>query len=484
MGLQWDDDNLFESIETVYKGDGVIQDGSCLDRLAGESDAWYEQRKQRSQSNNYMQNLVQNRYMSIFAAPIHRDREATDELKNFFNTFDLSVDNTGTSRDLFMRQGAETTSLMGRAFLFMNNYAESEINSLNRLQQREQRVMPFGKWVSPRNIDPTSIKTDNFGRMVEIGYFYYMEAAEYGLIKMADLYTKTGIETITMIAKTKGEIVEFDTIKEALASEDRLTVLDKSVSYNYWDMYKEIPVKTVKYTDNLSAGEILTTPNTLAIAKICYCLFVRQSETEMTLAKNNMSMLTLPLAQGDKPEKVDTANDTYLRCSTEGNVPFFLAPDITPVTISQQLTKEDIENMFRQEGANYATGTMAQSGLSKEMDNQQNNTKLSFLAMEMKKADEWLDLWFARFMNLETSYTSTDAMYKLDYNAIDIENQIKLLGTLLDVGGDEIDEVRKEVLSKLSDEAFKKTDPSIIKKIKDAILNSVRKPEVDFNTIE
>ncbi|MCP4991715.1 MAG: hypothetical protein GY928_38330, partial [Colwellia sp.] len=99
MGLKWDDDNLYESIETVYKGNGVIQDGSCLDRLAGESDAWYEQRKQRSQSNNYMQNLVQNRYMSIFAAPIHRDREATDELKNFFNTFDLSVDNTGTSRD-------------------------------------------------------------------------------------------------------------------------------------------------------------------------------------------------------------------------------------------------------------------------------------------------------------------------------------------------------------------------------------------------
>ncbi|MCP4985136.1 MAG: hypothetical protein GY928_03410, partial [Colwellia sp.] len=273
-------------------------------------------------------------------------------------------------------------------------------------------------------------------------------------------------------------------IKEALASEDRLTVLDKSVSYNYWDMYKEIPVKTVKYTDNLSAGEILTTPNTLAIAKICYCLFVRQSETEMTLAKNNMSMLTLPLAQGDSPEKVDTANDTYLRCSIEGNVPFFLAPDITPVTISKELTKDDIENMFRQEGMNYATGTTAQSGLSKEMDNQQNNTKLSFLAMEMKKADEWLDLWFARFMALDTSYTSTDAMYKLDYNAIDIENQVKLLGTLLEVGGDEIEEVRKEVLNKLSEVAFKKTDPTLLGNIKKAILNWMPAKEVDFNTIE
>jgi len=484
MGLNWDDNNLYTSIETVYKGDGAIQNGDCLERLADESDSWLQQRKQRSQSNNYMQMIVQNRYMQIFTAPIYREREATPEVKSYLEVFDKSVDNMGTERDLFMRQGAEITALMGRGFLFMNNYPEEQINTLNRQQQKEQRVLPYAKWVSPKNIDSKSIKKDAFGRLVEIGYFYYAEAPELGLIKVADLYTKTGIETYTLVKKDGDEIIEYDSIKEALEDEERLTDLDKSVIYNYWELYKEIPVRVVKYTDNLSGNETLTTPNTLSIAKTCYCIYVRQSETEMTLSKNNMAILVLPMSAGEKPEKVDTANDTYLRCSPEGNTPYFLAPDLTAVDVSKGLTKEDVENMFKQEGMNYATGTTAQSGLSKEMDNQQNNTKLSFLALELKKADEWLDLWFTRFMLLETSYTSTDAMYKLDYNAIDVENQVKLLGTLLDVGGDEIDEVRKEVVSKLSEVAFKKTDPSIFKTIKQAILNWIPAGEVNLNNVE
>jgi len=247
-----------------------------------------------------------------------------------------------------------------------------------------------------------------------------------------------------------------------------------------YEKYGEIPVRIVKYTDNLSGNEILTTPNTLNIAKACFSMYVRQSETEMTLAKNNLALLCYPAKNGGN---LDITNDNVLFFdSSSSHSPFFLAPDLKAVEVSYNMTEKDIESIFRQEGRNYASGTVSASGLSKEMDNVEVNNQLSFLSQEIKNADEWIDLWFARWLEKDSDYKGTDAKYTIDYSKKDIEKHLKLLGALMDLGGDQIEPIVKAVLEDIAEDVFE-GKKGTLETIKDALSSWIPNKEIDLNKV-
>ena len=474
MAISWTDNDIYSSIKEVYKGDGSIQTGSCLEPLAGESPAWFKQRKLRAQQNNYLQTIVHSRYMPIFTSPIQQVRKCSTQLGRYYEVLDVSVDNAGTERDLFMRNGAEITALLNRAFIVSDNYPLSDIEQYNTEEQLKKRVMPFFNWVQPDAVAVEYTETDVFGSLTQFAYYFYLKSINYGMdFKVMKVYSTEGIEIKTMMWIGKDGKPTDEEGEEA----ERIKEFDSFMPNDMYEKYGELPVRMVKYTDNLNSNDILTTPNTLSIAKTCYCIYVRQSETEMTLAKNNLALLVMP---GDDVEKVDTGNDTVLLCSPDGNVPFYLAPDLQAIDKSYMMTEKDIENMYRQEGQHYATGTASQSGLSKEMDNIIVNNQLSFLSQELKFADEWIDLWFARWLGKEKELQSTTALYPLSFNKRDIAQHLETLGALLDVGGNEIDEVKKIVLQDIAEEAFKGKKP-VLDAIKEVINKWIPSKEVDFN---
>jgi hypothetical protein len=462
----------------VYKGDGDIQTGECFEKLANESPTWFKQRKERAQQNNYLQAIVHSRYMPIYSKPINRDRKCSAELEKSFEVLDMSVDNGGTERDLFMRQGAEITSLLNRAFIVSDNYPIDVIGQFNTQEQLEKRIMPFFEWVEPDAVEEDYIETNVFGALTQFAYYFYIKSADYLVdFKVMKIYNKEGISLKTMMWLDK----EGNPTETPGDDADRIKEFDKTMTNEMYLKYGELPVRTVKYTDNLAGNEILTTPNTLNIAKACYSIFIRQGETEMTLAKNNLALLVYP-AEGET-EGIDVSNDNVLFCPTQGNTPFYLAPDLKAIEVSYNMTEKDIENIFRQEGRNYATGTQSQSGLSKEMDNVEVNNQLSFLSQEMKNADEWIDLWFARWMGKENEYVSTDAKYTIDYSKKDIEKHLKLLGALMDLGGDQVDPIVKAVLEDIAEDAFE-NKKGVLEIIKEGILKMIPRKEVDLNSVE
>ena len=475
---RWSNQNLYASIKEIYKGDGTVQDGSCFARLANESENWYKQRKERAQQNNYLQTIVHSRYMPIFSKPINRDRDCSKELEKYFEVLDQSVDNAGTNRDLFMRQVGEGVSLLNRKFITSDNYPEEYIDQFNPKEQLEKRIMPFFEGVDPDAVEEEMIETDVFGALTQFAYYFTKKSAEWDIdFKIMKIYNKNGITLKTMMwYDANGKPTE---IKGEEAK--RITEFDAVMPNDMYAKYGELPVRMVKYTDNLAGNKILTTPNTLNIAKTCYSIFVRQGETEMTLAKNNLALLCYP--SDDEGGDVDTTNDNVLYFPTQGNSPFFLAPDLKAVEVSYDMTTKDIENLFRQEGRNYATGTVSQSGLSKEMDNIEVNNQLSFLSQELKAADEWIDLWFVRWLGKDSDYVSTDAKYPLDFNKKDIEKHLKLLGALMDLGGDQIDEITKAVLEDIVENTFE-NKKSLLKTLKEKIQKWIPQKEIDFNNIE
>ncbi len=474
---RWNNENIYKSIKEIYKGDGDIQTGNCFEMLANESETWFKQRKERAIQNNYLQAIVHSRYMPIFTKKIDRDRDCSTELEKYFDVLDKSVDNAGTNRDLFMRQGSEMTSLLNRAFITSDNLPAEEIAKYNPKEQIEKRIMPFFEWVEPDAVEKDYIETNVFGALTQFAYYFYIRSVKHKVdFKVMKIYNTTGIEIKTMMwmdadgnpTESQGE------------EGDRLKEFDDTMPNDMHEKYGELPVRMVKYTDNLAGNDILATPNTLPIAKACYSIFVRQGETEMTLAKNNLALLCYPDdgAGGD----LDVSNDNVLYFPKEGNAPFFLAPDLKAIDTSYSMTEKDVENMFRQEGRNYATGTQSQSGLSKEMDNIEVNNQLSFLSQELKSADEWIDLWFARWLGKETEYVSTDAKYTIDFSKKDIEKQLKLLGALMDLGGDQVDEIVKVVLEDIAEDAFE-GKKSLLTRVKDAIVSMIPKKEVDFDKV-
>ena len=474
---RWSKENVYTSIKEVYKGDGTIQDGSCFEQLANESTTWFKQRKERAQQNNYLQTIVHSRYMPIFSKPIVREREASNELQAYFDVLDQSVDNAGTQRDLFMRRGGEIVSLLNRGFIVSDNYPTEYIEQFNPKEQLEKRIMPFFEWVEPDAVEADMIETDVFGKLTQFAYYFYIKSPEYNEdFKVMKIYNKEGIFLKTMMWEdSQGKPTE------AKGEENkRYTTFDAAMPNDMYLKYGEIPVKTVRYTDNLAGNDILTTPNTLNIAKVCYSMYVRQSETEMTLAKNNLALLCYP---GDESGDLDITNDNVLYFPTQGNSPFFLAPDLGAVSVSYDMTTKDIENLFRQEGRNYATGTVSQSGLSKEMDNIEVNNQLAFLSQELKNADEWIDLWFVRWLGKDNEYISTDAKYTTDYNKKDIEKHLKLLGALMDLGGDQVDEIVKLVLEDISEDVFE-NKKTFLDRAKEALLKWIPQKEIDLNSIE
>ena len=97
--IDWSNEGIYNTIEMLYRGDGSIQTGECFSKLANESNNWYKQRKQRTQQNNYLQMIVQNRYMPIFGRIVEREIEATPNLQSNIEILNKSVDNAGTDRD-------------------------------------------------------------------------------------------------------------------------------------------------------------------------------------------------------------------------------------------------------------------------------------------------------------------------------------------------------------------------------------------------
>lgn len=473
--IDWSDSGIYNTIKMIYRGDGCIQDGSCFERLASETDKWLIQRQQRAQQNNYMQTIIQNRYIPIFGQPTIRERECSKELESYYDILDKSVDNMGTNRDLFMRQGAEGGALFNREWCVIDDYSSADYENISLEQQKARRVFPFFRWVDSSCVDFEALKTDVFGNIVQFSFFYYVYDEDYGCnMRLRKTYTTEGIIISTLMYQSN---VLKNKISEKGIERNRITKYDSFTPYpvDFYGLYGELPIYTLKYTDNLSAGEYKITPNTITIAKFAYSLFCRQSETEMTLAKNNMSLLVVPC---ERLSDVDVGNDNTLQAPVQGNMPAFLAPALEAIEKSYMMTEKDIESIFRQESLNYTTGTVSQSGLSKEMDNIATNNKLSFFAYELKMCDEWIDLWFARWIGKEKELKSTTAYYKLDYSPTDIEKQIKLLGFLMEVGGDEIEEVRKEVLNDLVMHAFPLRKKSMI----DSLLKEIKSwVPVSFN---
>lgn len=402
---------MYPLISDSYTGGGGFLSGSYLLQHKRELSLDYMNRQQAAYYPNFMKPVVDTPCNIIQTLPVERQTEH-DGFRGFLEECTLD----GQELEEFMRRVALTARLFGVTFIGMDKPAGT---AFTKREEYDQRLLPY-----VYHIMPSAIR--NYGKdRAGISWIAY------------DAIDESGNKTVTVSGRN-------DT-KTYLLSQTGEYIMSGAVTHGLG----VVPVIPVYYCRPVGS-ELLTVSDTFQIARLCRRLYNLYSELDESLRKQAFNILVLP--DIGKEVTLGTNNALAVPPGKDITIPFYLAPDPSPMEIQLQMIDRLVKEIYRLGNLEGVTGVQeAKSGVARAYDFESMNQAAVMFAEELEQTEKQISRLWGLWMNEEVMYACE---YPDNYNLADIttelENTLNFL--TLNIGG----EANRQAKAKLINSYFNK----------------------------
>ena len=388
----------YDLLRHSYYGTGGFATGEYLARHKRELLDNYQMRQAIAYFLNYVAPVVNSHINPVFRAEAQRNWTGSVEQ---WERFMEDADRRGYSLPRCMKNAGLEAKLFGVTYLVLDNVAEPPPTVADALASRS---LPYLYTITPDRVPDDGIKTDQYGRLIEITWMEIRTNEKGEQITEYKTWTTTG----WTLKSEKGEVL-------------------KSGSH----LLGRVPV--VPLLSRMVGTNLKPSSEFLSIAKTNLHIYQLCSWLSEMLQNQAFAILTLPTKEGAAPTKVNVGTNNALAYDQEAkSPPAFIAPPADPATMLQSQIDRLIQEIYRMAALSLATGTKeAASGIAKAFDFEATNTVLADFAQQCEHAEKQIAELFALWTKQPFEY---ECGYPADFGLTDIEQELKNAGLVLDLG--------------------------------------------------
>ncbi|OGM08353.1 MAG: hypothetical protein A2008_12380 [Candidatus Wallbacteria bacterium GWC2_49_35] len=429
----------------AYYGTGGFETGYYLTQHSRESETKYNKRREIAYYLNYVAPTTNAHVDPIFRKNIKREYNDNEIFKQFLSDADAN----GTPFEYFMKYAAINSKLNGITFIVVDNVTAQPSSLADVLKGR---ALPYVYLVEPSAV--IDYKITSHGRLT---YFSYLEPDP---VTPCAYQIKTWTENLWS--------VEGDTEKSFRTGENTLGV---------------IPIVAFK-SRITSANDLFPPSEFSSIVKTNLSVYNKCSWSDEILLNQTFAVLTYPASESSKTLVLGPNNVLGFDGVSSKFAPSFIAP---PADSAQTLMNDRanlIQEIYRMANLSLVTGVKtAQSGVSKEWDNEAKSDVLANFAgnteMAERKVISFFEMWSQQNIDYKCEYPRD---FALPDAAAELDKALKAkdldFGRLFNI------EVAKNVISVLFPKLQQEDTDAIIDEMKEKAEDAANASPANNLTIE
>jgi len=427
----------FKIVEDCVDKLGDIADGSVVPQQGTIDDDAYKEVKNLAIPSSVPENIVSTRYKKVVANSINRDRNVDVTATAYYEALDKDTDATGTNRDIFIGNTLKSVSSYDFCYMVMDDVAVDKKTTSNDTNI-ETRAFPFFTIVQPQSINESLMRYNERDRLIQFAYDYNYVNGEGEEVVRTKIINEESIE-----------IKEGDTYIST-------TPIDITLYGGY------IPVKIIKGNETAANSQLQkTTPSMFGVCKTVINIMTLDAGLDYSLWRGNFSQFVYActdtrrkaIIDGKEPFRL-SGTGMLFEDEKQSNRSQFISPEVGNADAISSRKKDKFEQIYREEGLRYSQGATVQSGESKLMDSQENNSNLEFMSRLAIDIDKWIDATFAGHMGFVYDPNEASYDYPTDFTIDDVLSQIEELTMFLEAGGASISIAKKESLKAMAVKLF------------------------------
>lgn len=427
----------FKIVEDCVDKLGDIADGSIVPQQGTIDDDAYEEVRNLAIPSSVPLNIVETRYKKVVSGTIERDRNVDVTATEYYDALDKDTDATGTPRTIFIGNALKSVASNDFSYMVMDDVAVDKKTS-NADLNIKTRAFPFFTIVQPQSINEPLMRYNDRDRLIQFAYDYK--------------YTNEKGEETTRTKIINEKIIEIKEGNELIS----ITPIDISLYNGY------IPVKIIKGNETAPNSQLQkTTPSMYGVCKTVINIMILDAGLDFSLNKGNFSQMVYPCTDKRRKEIFDDPSKfkagqlgVLFEDSAQSNTSRFITPEVGNAEAISSRKKDKFEQIYREEGLRYSQGATVQSGDSKLMDSQENNSNLEFMSNLAIDVDKWMDTMFAGHLDFDYDPNEASYGYPTEFGIDDILSQIEELTMFLEAGGASISVAKKESLKAMAVKLF------------------------------
>ena len=413
--------NKYEFMDAAYYGTGGFRDGSYL--IPHDREMFYRKRRGFSVFKNFIRPIVNSLVDPVFAEPAPRviiDADGGDTGSPIARAFIEDVDGGGTSLQSFSRGVMHMARRHGVTFILMDNFPLEQMPATVQ-EAVSARIYPY--MVKKAAWEVVEVKTDDFGRLEEIGFAEPDRVDGHKRYKRARLWTS---EYSILIEKPK----------ESLNVATGQKAVWEPASAPIYHNLGVVPVVTVYACERDSLHDTLPDPPLYDVARLNHLIYNKDSEIRDLERSQAFSILYF---QSDVGGNVTLSNHNAILVPPGSTVtPGYISPDSGQLTALVENNKYYQEDLFRsaeQSGVHAVRTSMAASGVA---------LAWRFWAVEnaLKETARMATVYEVQAMDMLMLYTGEQFTYGVEYPVSyqpgDQASQIANLKAVIDMDPPEI----------------------------------------------
>ena len=342
--------NKYMFMDNAYFGTGGFRDGSFL--IPHDREMFYKKRRGFSVYKNFCKPIINSLVDPVFAEPAPRaivDSDGGDTGSPIARAFIDNVDGGGSTIQGFSKGVMHMARRHGVAFVLMDNFPQDEMPATVG-EAVEARVFPY--MVRKSAWEVVEIKTDDFGRLEEIGFAEPDRKEGTTSYKRARLWTT---EYSIIIEKRK------QPVNAAQGKDSQWMPASEPVYHNLG----VVPVTQVYACERDSLHDTLPDPPLFDVARLNHLIYNKDSEIRDLERSQAFSILYF---QSDVSGNVTLSNHNAIVIPPGGTIaPGYISPDAGQLTALVETNKYYMEDLFRsaeQSGVHAVQTTQSPSGVA------------------------------------------------------------------------------------------------------------------------
>lgn len=428
----------YKFLKDAYYGKGGFATGRYLLKFGREGASDFLNRQSCAYYPNYIKPCLNSQVDPIFRSFPVREAAVPSQI---WDEFLKNVDGRGTPMDRFMKKAAVAAKLYGCVFIVVDNDLSQAV-SLDRVIK--ERLYPYLYIVYPTQVEDYAV--DKFGRLI---YFRYQDT-----FNRADAVQ--GHRQIT---------------ESWSWSLDKWTKNSEGVTFEGVNELGSIPVIPLMGAQEDQDEPLFPVSDFYQVACLNRAVYNACSELRTRNRGQAFSVLTYQIPEEDDPKDyqdpktgrslIDTGVNAMLMYKAGTGKPEYITPAQAPSDMLQAEISFLISEIYRMsERANVTGVEKANSGVSKEWDNQAMMQGLAEFAKSLETAEINIAKVFGAYIGTDLQ---VDVRYNDDFGVTDVTAELDRVtkALSLNIGGLFDIEVRKLIARTMLNDA----DDSIIEDV-------------------